>query len=57
MPTLADPKKTRPATKRRRASKRKINDDDRADRAEQAQLAGMAGGCEAYNSVMGWDLE
>lgn len=55
MPTHADPKKTRPATKRRRA--RKINDDDRADRSEQAMLAGMAGGCEAYNSVMGWDLE
>lgn len=56
MPTKAESKKTRPTTKKRRASKRKISDDDRADRAEQAQLAGMAGGCEAYNSVMGWDL-
>lgn len=54
MPAHADPKKTRPA-KRRRA--RKLNDDDRAVRSEQAMLAGMAGGCEAYNSVMGWDLE
>jgi hypothetical protein len=27
---------------------------DRDDRREAAQLAGMAGGCSAYNRAMGW---
>jgi hypothetical protein len=33
------------------------DDDDDYDRREAAMLAGMAGGCEAYNDAMGYSVE
>lgn len=34
------------------------DDDDEDDwRRERAMQAGMAGGCDAYNDAMGWEVE